>query len=507
MSPPDGAERIRQAVFGAEEVKPEPPRPLTRELPPADPFPTEALGDVLAAAAHAIHDRVQAPLAICGQSVFGAAALAVQAHADVMLPIGPGQEKPVSCYLLTQALSGERKSAVDAEAMWPIRKREAALQEQHDVDLLRYVNERDAHERARKLALSNQAEPDQPTIKAALDNLGPPPAPPLVPMLTCPEPTYEGMCRLLAAGQPSIGIFAAEGGQFIGGHGMRDEARLATAAGLSSIWDGEPIRRVRVGDGIIILPGRRVSMHLMVQPAVADIWWRDRLLVDQGVLSRYLITAPDSTMGSRLSHAEAPDTSPAMRRYGALLLSILEKPVLVRGNRPNELTPRPLSFSNKARNLWLKFADSVEARLMRDGQLRPISGLANKLPEHAARLAAVLTLVRDIEAGEIAPAELAAGIELAQHYAGEALRLHGGSLISDELRTAQQVLDWLLRRWTETAISLPDLYQRGPTVIRDAKAARKVVTVLEEHGWLVRLSNCAEITGPDRRQTWRVVRG
>ncbi len=41
-----------------------------------------------------------------------------------------------------------------------------------------------------------------------LDALGPAPLTPLTPMLTCPEPTYEGMCRLFAVGQPSIGIFA-----------------------------------------------------------------------------------------------------------------------------------------------------------------------------------------------------------------------------------------------------------------------------------------------------------
>ena len=65
-----------------------------RELPPADPFPVDALGEVLRAAAHAIHDPVQAPLAICGQSVLTAAALAGQGHADVVLPIGPGQPRP-----------------------------------------------------------------------------------------------------------------------------------------------------------------------------------------------------------------------------------------------------------------------------------------------------------------------------------------------------------------------------------------------------------------------------
>jgi hypothetical protein len=63
MSPDPGT--IRAIVEQAEEMRGEPPRPLTRKMPPADVFPVEALGDVLGAAAHAIHDRVQAPLAIC----------------------------------------------------------------------------------------------------------------------------------------------------------------------------------------------------------------------------------------------------------------------------------------------------------------------------------------------------------------------------------------------------------------------------------------------------------
>jgi hypothetical protein len=98
----------------------EPPRPLMREMPPADPFPIEALGP-LAAAAKAIHDRVQAPLAICGQSVLAAATLAVQGHANVELPIGGKRSKPLSSYFVTVAESGERKTEADHHALWAIR--------------------------------------------------------------------------------------------------------------------------------------------------------------------------------------------------------------------------------------------------------------------------------------------------------------------------------------------------------------------------------------------------
>jgi Protein of unknown function (DUF3987) len=156
--------------------------------------------------------------------------------------------------------------------------------------------------------------------------------------------------------------------------------------------------------------------------------------------------------------------------------------------------------------VWIRFADHVEAMLGPDGDLRPISGLANKLPEHAARLAGVLTLVRDIYAGEITAEEMAAGIVLAQHHAAEALRLDGGSRVSAELRLAQRTLDWLLGRWSEAVISLADFYQRGPGAIRDAAAARKVVAILEDHGWLVRIAEGAVVAGVRRRDAWRIVR-
>jgi hypothetical protein len=105
-------EHVRAIINTALEVAPEPPRPLMRELPPADPFPVEALGDVLAPAARAINDRAQAPLAICGQSVLAAATLAVQAHADVVLPIGGGRARPISNYFASVATTGERKDRV-----------------------------------------------------------------------------------------------------------------------------------------------------------------------------------------------------------------------------------------------------------------------------------------------------------------------------------------------------------------------------------------------------------
>src|SRR5499427_3641097 len=106
-------EAVGKIIADAPEAQAEPPRPLMRELPPADPFPVDALGDVLGSAARAIHDRVRAPLAICGQAALATTTLAVQGHANVELPMG--HAKPLSSFFVSVAATGERKSAVDQE--------------------------------------------------------------------------------------------------------------------------------------------------------------------------------------------------------------------------------------------------------------------------------------------------------------------------------------------------------------------------------------------------------
>ena len=504
MSPLEGGAEIRRIIGGAEEVKIETPRPLMRELPPADPFPADALGDVLGAAAPAIRDRVRAPLAICAQSVISAATLAVQAHADVVLPIG--QARPLSGYFVSVAETGERKSACNTEATWPIRRRETALREAYDIELPSYLNAKAAFEKARKSA-EGKGKGDAAKIKVALDALGPAPVPPLVPMLTCPEPTFEGLCKLFAIGHPSLGLFATEGGQFIGGHGMKDDAKLRNAAGLSDLWDGTAIRRVRSLDGASVLPGRRLAWHVMAQPAVADILFRDALLLDQGLLSRILVTAPDSAAGTRLWRDEQPQTDRDLKRYGARLLDILETLLPLALGKANELQPRNLPLSPQARVRWIAFADYVENNIAPGGELEPVRGLANKLPEHAARLAGVLRLTEEIDAGEIDAASMDAGIAIAEHYAAEALRLFGSARIGADLRLAQKLLNWLLVVWGEPCISLPDIYQKGPNAIRDKATAVRLVGILEDHGWLDRIRQGAVVAGQTRRDAWLIIRG
>jgi hypothetical protein len=194
----------------------------------------------------------------------------------------------------------------------------------------------------------------------------------------------------------------------------------------------------------------------------------------------------------------------AIKRYGEPLLHLLERPLPLKDGK-NELAPRVLRLAADARKLWIAFADSIERQLAPEGALCAVKGIANKLPEHAARLAGVLALVSDADTGEIPAEQMAAGITLAQHYVAEALRLFEASRVSDDLRLAQKLLTWLLGLWKEDFVSLPNIYQEGPNSIRDKTTAARLVAILEDHGWLNREKSGAEIAGQHRRDAWRIM--
>ena len=130
------------------------PLPLHPEPTPADPYPVEALGDVLSGAALAISRVVQVPEAMAAQSVLGAASLATQALADVAMPFG--QTRPISLYFATGAESGDRKSTADRFALEAVRGYEEALSERSRTEWHSWKNRSDAWAVQRKMIEKNK---------------------------------------------------------------------------------------------------------------------------------------------------------------------------------------------------------------------------------------------------------------------------------------------------------------------------------------------------------------
>lgn len=475
-------------------------RPLQRSPSTPTKFPVDALGEVLGRAAEKIAEVIQAPVAICGNSVLAAATLAAQAHANVVID---GRRHPLSDFFITIGKTGERKSAVDQIAQWPVQKRQESLRQEYKLSYSDYEQNERAFKKASDEAMSSANNKTYAAKKEALSALGKAPEKPLEPFLICEEPTYEGMVKMLRYGQPSIGLFSDEGGRFIGGHGMNNDNLLKTASGMSGFWDGKQVSRTRSEDGSCLLVGRRVSCHLMAQPDVAQLMLSNAVLLEQGLLSRCLVTWPDSTAGTRMYKEIDLSGADEIKSYSAALLKILETPHPLHEGTLNELNPRDLVLDAEAKAVWIEYHNAIERELVDGGELSQVRGIANKAPEHAARMAGTLAIIHNIGCGSISAVWIKAGIRLMTHYLNEAQRLYEAGVVDPELKEAERLLAWLMSKREKApgpggTVSLPTVYQFGPAGVRTAKKARDLMHILEEHFYV------RQAADGKRREAWRV---
>ncbi len=476
----------------------DPKQPLFRPLPPAPDFPIEALG-ALRSAAEAIQETTRAPIAVCAQSVLAAVTLAVQAHRDVELP-GAGR-RPLTALFVSVLDSGERKSAVDRLAVRAAYGVEAGFRDAERADAAGYADAREIWEHLRtqaKKKFKARAE-----LAQAFREIGPEPKPPAHPMLLVADPTPEALVLHLTA-RPWGGLFTAEGGLFLGGSAMNDETRMRTGALLNTLWDGDAIRRLRVTTGAAFLPGRRCSAHIMVQPAIASRFFADATLAGIGTLARTLLVAPAGTAGTRFFREPPPGAASTLADYDARLSELMQKPLRSVGDDPTVLDPLPMRLDPDARNMWIAFHDAVEGAQQAEGPLHPIRAFASKMAEHAGRLAAVLTHYENPNALDITADAMAGGIMLAKHYAAELLRLQGAMAVNPDLDLASRLLTWWQAR-PDRRLYLASAYQRGLNAVRDAQTARRLVGILEDHGWVVRLPVGTKMDGVARQEVWELI--
>ena len=483
----------RQNLSGSEQESE--PLPLTRPLPENDPFPLDSLPLVMRAAAKRVHEVVQAPLDMICQSFLAAATLAVQPHADVQID---GRLFPLSNNFVAVGESGERKSATDRIAIGPIKERQRRNTELFYQGKKEFEATYAAWEKARKAAFKEEP-PD--VIEALLLRAGDEPKH-VQPFYLFEEPSFEGLERAYAEGRYTLGLFSDEGGRFLGGYAMSKDNQTKTVTGLSKLWDGEPIDRVRSGDGLSVLYGRRFSMHLMIQPILTGQIFGNSTLTGQGFLSRCLCCYPTSNIGNRVYKAEDLTIDLAIRTYNSTINAILDKDLPLQEREEMGLKPACLTLTDDAKAVWIDFANQIEARQKEGGDLHPIKGFASKSAEHAARVAGVLAMFNSPETTTIDIEAINGGIAILNYYIAEALRLFHSASDDQELILAQKVFDWGMQHGG--LIALADLYRLGPNAVRDKKVATRMMTILEDHNRAQRVAGGAEVNGKPRRDVWRL---
>jgi putative DNA primase/helicase len=473
------------------------PESLRRPLHPPAAYPQDALGPILGAAAARIHAVVGAPVAMVGQSVLAAASLAVQHHADVSID---GRQEPLSLWCLTISESGERKSAVDHLALKAHREHERIAIEAYKLAKHEYDMETKAFDAATRGSAKGK---DIDCIENDLRMLGQPPEAPLKPLLIVSSPTIEGLHKQYWAGLPSLGLFHDDAAEFLSGHSMNKENRAKTASGLSKLWDNGEFDRVRAGDGAEKAYGKRLALHLMVQPVIAETVLGDEVLAGQGFLARCLIAWPTSTIGTRQYVQVDLTGDPALVRYWRLLHNLLETQPRLRQDTRNELEPRTLTLTVDAKDRWISVHEAIEKGMREEGAYSTVRAWASKSPAQVLRIAGVLALIENPETGVIDLDKVDRASRLATHYLSEAVRSVGTTSVPKEIRNAELLLEWCRASGIHLLHSRAAL-RLGPTALRSVKDFDKAIKVLHDYGWAGEVEGGTQVDGKHRKRVWRI---
>ena len=421
------------------------PKPLTVAIEP-QAYPLDALPGRIGANVREFQAFSKVPVAMAASSALGVVAAVSQGLVDVCRL--PGLQGPSSLFLLTIGGSGERKTTSDdhfsgALKAW-IENREAAdatkraeARANKEAWEARCQGLRDAIKQHAKTGDSLDAESARQSLVRELAE-----EPPSYkrPITMRGEDTPEALAKAAATDSHSLAILSGEGGNILGGHGMRPESVMKTLSQLNVFWDGGSIKRGRMSQSSdISVKAARLSVHLMVQSGVIQSFFNgaNGLARDSGFMARFLISHPVSTIGTRF--VTQPPSWKAKEAFDRRIAELLD----MQPPADQTLEPKLLKLSPPAFNLWRDYQDQVERESALGHELHDVKDIAAKTGDNAARLAAIFHVFERGQHGEIGAESMTAGIRIAAWHLDEARRFLGSVDIPAELVNASHLDSWL----------------------------------------------------------------
>ena len=468
---------------------------LRPEKAPA--YPVDALPTLMADMVAAMADLVQAPDTLCAHAVLSAAVLVTQGLADIHLP-NTSRAMPLSLFLLVVAASGERKSSCDGLALKAVAQLEARLSETYADEMRTFRADRAAYEgEVSKIKADRKIEQDErkQKLRALYE-----PEEPTAPIIRATEPNLEGLLNLIAKGRPSLGVFTAEGGSFLGGHGMNEDAKTRTLTGLSTLYDTGAAQRVRAKE-ITILDGRRVSISLAAQAKIAAALLGDELAQDQGFLGRFLVCYPDSRIGTREVRLVPTDTDPRVEAFTDRVRRLLD---LQDGIKAPLRLP-VLVLDDEAWEVFRAFSQAIEDNLGDGKHWHPIRAAAQRMAENVGRVAGVLHLFAHGGTDRLIDGDtMVSACEVGAFYLKEALRISGGVMVDAETQAVADLATWIESRPGDL-IAPSIIQQSAPRPRANAAKTRERIRALCEAGRLEAIGE-GEIDGKHFKEVYRVHR-
>ena len=183
-------------------------------------------------------------------------------------------------------------------------------------------------------------------------------------------------------------------------------------------------------------------MGLMIQEAtLRSFFYQSKGLArGSGFLARFLVSWPDSTMGTRF-YTPPTEGSPALSKFNKRITELLNQPVPI--NENGILIPSALMLTPEAKTAWVIYHDAIESQLSNGGELFDIRDVASKTADNAVRLAALFQLFEG-SASAIGKDAFDSASRIAAWHLNEARRFFGELALPVELVDAARLDTWLI---------------------------------------------------------------
>lgn len=390
---------------------------------PSEPFPVDALPEVLRDFCTEVAQAVQVSIDMAAVCALGAVSAAAMGRYTVQ--VKPTWQEVAQLYVLLIARPSDRKSPTikwTAQQLYEEQKRYNAA---HNADVSEYkARLQIAKKNLQKLTGTAGKAPDEFSgevieAQAELDRLEQSPIVPMAMLLD--DATPEAIVLALQENHERCAIISSEAGNLFSNLMGRYAQNGSTGIDvLLKAYTVEPLRVSRATKPSVTLQNPSLTILLTGQPSLLQSIMDDGNLQGRGLLSRFLFCVPESLVGGRTLQ-DAPINPDKKGRYDLMLHDLFAAGA--EGQSTNFLTLTP-----EASALFDAYYDEVEHQLPE--LTANLEAWYGKLCGQVARIAALLTLCTasaTCPACTIGSAEMQAAIALGRYFAGHARYAFGAS--------------------------------------------------------------------------------
>jgi hypothetical protein len=371
--------------------------------------------------------------------------------------------RPINEFFVCMAPTGAMKSTNYRETLEGVELYEKYKQDELSNEITRYALDKKVF--AKEEANYLKAMQDDPA-NAKVPN-------PLRPIetakYTVSKATVNGIVDRLKS-QSYVGLFSSEAGEFFNGHsfqgGKDNNKAVEMSASLTSMWDGHAIEKL-TGMEEVSLKNRRVSMLFLLQAETIQTILNTPIFSEQGFIHRILLTQCDYydkpdwefTIEAEMRRLEAKNKLAA---FHTNISKMMHSIVKILPNKNFELDLPIMRQTEQAHILLGTWRNSGKNRALAD--LKNYAGFAERLHEHAIRLAATIAAFQG--SNTLLEEHALCAIDLMEYYIEQRRRLEIGVSDWNPNRSAgaNKLKEWLQEKtWTGTK---RELVQFGPTWYR-----------------------------------------